>query len=152
MIVASDIMTPNPVTVDPDTTASEIARIMAENKIGSVIVVNSKGDIVGIVTSYDIISKVVAQGRDPRITTASDIMSKNVIYVEENTPVSDIVNLMIRHGIRHIPVVNQEKRLVGIIAEYDIIAMGPEIFEILEIYTSSLRERREAKIQRRIKK
>ena len=152
MITASDIMTPNPITVDPDTTASEIARIMSEYRIGSVVVVNSRGDIIGIVTSYDIISKVVAEEKDTRIVTASDIMSKPVIYVEENTPVSTIVELMMKHGVRHIPVVNAEKKLVGIVAEYDIIAMGPEIFEILEIYTSSMRERKEARLKKRIRK
>lgn len=148
MILASDIMTPNPVTVDPDTPVIEIAKTMSEQRIGSVIVVNSRGDIIGIVTSHDIISKVVAEGRDPRVTVASDIMSRPVIYVQETTPVSDIIQLMIKHGVRHIPVVNRDNRLVGIIAEYDIVSMGPEIFEILEIYTEAMRERRRARLSR----
>ncbi|MCC6030731.1 MAG: CBS domain-containing protein [Desulfurococcales archaeon] len=148
MILASDIMTPNPVTVDPDTPVSEIARLMSDLKIGSVIVVDGRGDMVGIVTSFDIISKVVAEGKDPKITTAGDIMSKPVIFVEDSKPVSDVVQLMIKYGIRHVPVVNKEKKLVGIIAEFDIISMGPEIFEILEIYTEAMRERRKMSLRR----
>lgn len=145
-------MTPNPVTVDPDTTVVDIAKIMSELKIGSVIVTNGRGDIIGIVTSDDIISKVVAMGRDPRLVSASDIMSKPVIYVEEDTPISEVVELMIKHGKRHIPVVNKEKRLIGIIAEYDIIAIGPEIFEILEIYTASMREQRKIRMSKRARR
>ncbi|MEM0260887.1 MAG: CBS domain-containing protein [Sulfolobales archaeon] len=152
MIVASDVMTPNPITVDPDTTVVDIAKIMSDLKIGSVVVVNSRGDIIGIITSHDIISKVVALGKDPNLVTASDIMSKPVIYVEESTPISEIVELMIRHGKRHIPVVNKEKKLVGIIAEYDIIALGPEIFEILEIYTASMREQKKIRLGRRVRR
>jgi len=140
LIRAEDIMTPNPVTVRPDESVSKAARIMSESKIGSVIVIDSGGRPIGIVTSHDILEKVVARGLNPNEVNVGRIMSTPLIYVDTSTPINKVVEVMLRAGIRHVPVMKGE-RLVGIIAEYDIIALGPEIFQALELFEAAMVER-----------
>jgi CBS domain-containing protein len=140
LIRAEDIMTPNPITVKPDESVARAARIMSENKIGSVIVVDSAGKPLGIVTSHDILEKVVARGLNPNEVNVARVMSSPLIYVDASTPIDKVIEIMLRAGIRHVPVMKGE-RLVGIIAEYDIIALGPEIFQALELFESAMMER-----------
>ncbi|MEM1611260.1 MAG: CBS domain-containing protein [Sulfolobales archaeon] len=140
MIRAEDIMTPNPITVKLDESVAKAAKIMSENKIGSVIVVDSGGKPIGIVTSHDILEKVVARGLNPNEVSVGRVMSSPLIYVDASTPIDKVIEVMLRAGIRHVPVMKGE-RLVGIIAEYDIIALGPEIFQALELFEAAMMER-----------
>ncbi len=140
MIRAEDIMTPNPVTLKPGESVAKAAKIMAESKIGSIIVVDNSGKPLGIVTSHDILEKVVARGLNANEVSVGRIMSSPLIYVDASTPVDKVIEIMLRTGKRHMPVMRGEK-LVGIIAEYDIIALGPEIFQVLEIFESAMVER-----------
>ncbi len=130
-LLARDIMVSDPVTVDPEATVYQIARIMAEKNIGSVIVVENN-KVVGIVTEEDLIRRVLAEGRDPNRTRAGDIMSRPVVYVSPDTEVKEVALLMARLGIGHIPVIEGNK-LVGIIAEYDIIRLTPDLIELLYV-------------------
>ncbi len=130
-LLARDIMVSDPVTVNPETTVYQIARIMAEKNIGSVIVVENNR-VVGIVTEEDLIRRVLAEGRDPGRTRAGDIMSRPVIHVSPDTEVKEVALLMARLGIGHIPVIDGN-RLVGIIAEYDIIRLTPDLIELLYV-------------------
>ncbi|GAY25550.1 hypothetical protein ATG_07530 [Desulfurococcaceae archaeon AG1] len=140
VIKAEDIMTPNPITLKLEESVAKAAKIMAENRIGSVIIVDSGGKPVGIVTSHDILEKVVARGLNPNEVSVGRIMSSPLIYVEASTPIDKVIETMIRTGKRHMPVMKGD-RLVGIIAEYDIIALGPEIFQVLEVFESAMVER-----------
>jgi len=140
MIRAEDIMTPNPITAKPDESVARVAKVMSENRIGSVIIVDSGGRPIGIVTSHDILEKVVARGLNPNEVSVGRIMSSPLIYVDASTPIDKVVEIMVRTGKRHMPVMKGE-RLVGIIAEYDIIALGPEIFQALELFESAMVER-----------
>ncbi len=130
-LLARDIMVTDPITVNPDTTVYQIAKIMAEKNIGSVIVVEN-GRVVGIVTEEDLIRRVLAEGRDPNRTRAGDIMSRPVVHVSPDTEVKEVALLMARLGIGHIPVIEGNK-LVGIIAEYDIIRLTPDLIELLYV-------------------
>ncbi len=130
-LLARDIMVSDPVTVNPETTVYQIARMMAEKNIGSVIVVENN-KVVGIVTEEDLIRRVLAEGRDPNRTRAGDIMSRPVVHVSPDTEVKEVALLMARLGIGHIPVIDGNK-LVGIIAEYDIIRLTPDLIELLYV-------------------
>ena len=130
-LLARDIMVSDPVTVNPETTVYQIAKIMAEKDIGSVIVVENN-KVVGIVTEEDLIRRVLAEGRDPNRTRAGDIMSRPVVYVSPDAEVKEVALLMARLGIGHIPVIDGN-RLVGIIAEYDIIRLTPDLIELLYV-------------------
>ncbi len=131
-LTARDIMTPNVVTASPDTSIDEILRLMISNDIGSVVITGEKKEVLGIITEKDLIRKVLCKRRDPRTVKAREIMSTPVITVDPDASVSEIVRKMQSKGIGHIPVV-ENGRVVGIIAEGDIIVFAPEFLEILRI-------------------
>lgn len=132
-----DIMTPDPISVKRKTAVIEVARVMAENNIGSVVVVDDAGTPIGIITEEDLVKRVLAKARDPRTTLAEEVMSSPLIYVDPSWTVKDAVDLMARKGIGHLPVLERGK-LVGIVAEYDIVRLAPEFIEALYIKRGSL--------------
>ncbi|MEB2837268.1 MAG: CBS domain-containing protein [Desulfurococcales archaeon] len=117
-----DVMTPNPVTMPPTATVEEAVKLMAERDIGSILVVDESGRLAGIFTERDAVKRVLAQGRDPRSTRLSEVMTPNPITIDVDSPVEDAVRLMERKRIRHLPVVDREGRLVGIVSLRDIEA------------------------------
>lgn len=131
----SDVMTSNVVTVKPDETIVDAARKMAENKIGSVVVVDDKGTIIGILTEGDIVRRVVARGLDPSQTPVEAVMTKNPITIFEDADLAAAAELMREKGVGHLPVVNEEGRLVGIITRSDIVRIAPSLIEILYLKT-----------------
>ncbi len=134
ILLVKDVMSTPPVTVKPDASVKEIARIMGSNGIGSVIVVNDKGDIVGIVTERDLIKRVLAPGLDPEKTKASDIMTSKVVKTYSTDKLSDAVYRMKDYGIGHLPVIDIEsKRLVGVLSKTDIALLSPTFIELLYI-------------------
>jgi CBS domain-containing protein len=109
---AHDIMTRNVFTTTPQTTVRDAARLLDEQHISGLPVVDEAGKIIGVVTEADIISKpgeVVAE-----------IMSRDVVAVNEDTPVEEIASLLSKRKIKRVPVVN-EGRIVGIISRADIV-------------------------------
>jgi len=133
-------MTYNPISVNPETTVVEIARLMSQYGIGSVLVVDNDR-LVGIITSRDIVNKVVAKALDPKNVKAKDIMSSPVIFASPNTLVKNLAKLMSKHNIHHIPIV-EGRRIVGIVAEHDILTYAPEMIEALEILYTGERVKR----------
>ncbi len=132
MLKVEDIMTTDVITVDPDTTIDRIVDIMLEKKIGSVVVVGPKKNVLGIVTERDLISKVLADRKDPREVKAKEIMSVPVVTIEPDAPVGEAVRVMHSRSIGHLPVV-KNGRVIGIVAEGDVILMAPEFLELLRI-------------------
>jgi CBS domain-containing protein len=94
---------------------------MKEGKVGSIIIIDQNTDPVGIITERDIVRRVISAGKDPTITKATDIMSKPLIIVEEDTHLYDVAKKMVKHKIRRLPVVNDNNTLVGIVTVTDII-------------------------------
>ena len=127
-----DIMTSPVVTVGMDESAYTVAKLMAENHVGSVIVVDGSGIPRGIITEGDLISRVLAMRRDPEKTRARDIMSQPLITVESTLSVREAAELMAHRGIGHLPVVRNGK-LVGIVAEFDIVTIAPDLLELIYI-------------------
>jgi signal-transduction protein with cAMP-binding, CBS, and nucleotidyltransferase domain len=107
--------------VGADSTATEAAKVMCDNRVGSVIVADEHDHLVGILTERDVISHVVAKTRDPSTTRVRDIMTKHVISCSFETDVASAQKLMAEHEIRHLPIVEQHKP-VGMISSRDIMA------------------------------
>ncbi|MEM1605946.1 MAG: CBS domain-containing protein [Fervidicoccaceae archaeon] len=131
-LLIRDIMVTDVKYVSPETPLSTVINIMIQNKIGSVVVVGDKREVLGIITERDLIEKVLAKNLDVRTLRAKDIMSKPVIVVSPDTSVSAAANLMKEKNIGHLPVV-ENGRLVGIVAEGDVISLAPEFLELLRI-------------------
>jgi len=104
---------------EPSTPISEIAKIMKESDIGAVPI-GENDKLVGMVTDRDIACRAVANGMDPSTTTAGDVMTKGIIYCMENEDVDDAVHLMENKQIRRLPVINDKKRMVGMLSLGDL--------------------------------
>lgn len=109
----------NPITVGPMTPVVEVARLMRDRKISSVILTKNERP-VGIITERDLVWRVLASGRDPGSLTAFDVSSRPVIAVPELADVEDALELMRRHEIRRVVVVDNQDRVVGILTTDDL--------------------------------
>lgn len=111
-------MTKDVITVDESASAMEAARLMAEKRIGSLVVAND-GNSVGIVTESDFIKKVVAKGLDASDLVVQDVMSRPLLTASVETGVRDVVVMMREKGIRRLPL-TQNGRVVGIVTVSDL--------------------------------
>lgn len=102
----------------PDRSVLDAARLMAEHRCGSVIVCHG-GEIVGIFTERDLLTRVVAAERDVRTTTLGEVMTPRPDRVEMDTPLKDAVRMMDEFGYRHLPVV-EAATLKGVISMRDV--------------------------------
>lgn len=104
-----------PLTVTPDETVIHAAKTMTERRVGAATVVDSTG-VVGVVTERDVMQKVVAGGLDPNVTRVRDVMSSPALTVGVKTSVESAAELMRQHHIRHLVVVDDNGKLVGMLA------------------------------------
>lgn len=102
-----------------DTPVSEVARIMQRDDVGA-IPVGKDDKLIGMVTDRDIALRVVAAGRDPEKTTAEEIMTDGIVYCRTSETVEDAIHLMDQKKIRRLPVIDDDKRLVGMLSLGDI--------------------------------
>jgi CBS domain-containing protein len=114
-MIASDIMTRKVATISPRASVQEAAQLLDQKRISGAPVVDPDGKIIGIITEADIISKVDREG-----LRVIDIMSHDVIAVDEETPVNEIAALLTERKIKRVPVVENGK-LVGIVSRADIV-------------------------------
>jgi CBS domain-containing protein len=112
-----DVMTESVVTAAPDTSVREVAEMMRERNVGSVVLVED-GRLTGFVTDRDLALSVLADGRDP-IDRAGDYASAPVVTGAPDMDVSEAAELMVEHGIRRLPVLVGEE-LIGIVTLDDI--------------------------------
>jgi CBS domain-containing protein len=114
-----EIMTAHARCVGPDNTLVEAAGLMRELDVGALPVCDNDR-LAGMVTDRDIALRAVADGRDPNTTAIRDVMSPGIVYVFGDQEVEEAVRVMEERQIRRLPVLNREKRLVGIVALGDI--------------------------------
>ena len=140
----SEIMVKEPVTTSPETKVIDIAKIMKDKSIGSVIIV-LENKPVGIVTERDLVSRVVAIGEDPSDLKVSKIMSKPPIAVIEVTTLTDAINVMKEKRIRRLIVVDNEDKVTGILTiddiGYNIDHFAEEVGLRYYLITQKIRER-----------
>lgn len=116
-----DIMTEDPVTVTPDQTVRDAARLMIEHDCGAIPVVED-GDgrrLIGIITDRDIAVRGVAEGQGPD-TVVGGLMTVNPTSAREDDEVETVRTVMVREQVRRVPVVDGKGRLVGIVAQADV--------------------------------
>jgi CBS domain-containing protein len=120
---AQDIMSRYPTCVTPDTTLADAARLMKDENIGIVPVVESTNSrrLVGVITDRDIAIRAVAEGRDGVTTSVGHVMSANVRTTTADESVDDVMQLMGSEQVRRVPVVDDRGVLVGIISQADIV-------------------------------
>jgi len=113
-----EAMTEHPRSIGPSASVVEAARLMRDEHIGSLPITD--GDtLVGVITDRDITTRVVAEAADLATTSVGDVYSQNLISVQPDKELEEALQLMARHQVRRLPVV-ENGRLVGIVAQADI--------------------------------
>ncbi len=109
-------------TTSPTATVLDAVAVMNRHKIGALVVVNSDDRVVGIFTERDVLCRVVDERRDPSTTTVDQVMSNQVVCATMQMQVADVQSVMMQRRIRHLPVVDENDRLVGMISIGDVNA------------------------------
>jgi CBS domain-containing protein len=120
-----EIMTANPSTVEPDQSVVEAAKIMKQEDAG-VVPVTENGRLTGMVTDRDIAIRVVAEGKDPQSTAVREVASKNLVTIDPQQDLDEALRLMAQHQVRRLPVVEEDGRLVGVVAQADVAREGDD--------------------------
>jgi CBS domain-containing protein len=110
-------------TVSPEATVRQAADLMASSNVGAVIVVKGRTPI-GILTDRDIVVRVAAVGLDPRRVSVQDVMSKPVVTVSQTDELTVAVDLMERHRVRRIPVLDETGRLASMVTCDDLLVLA----------------------------
>lgn len=113
-----DIMSKEVKTCTIDHTFADAAKVLQDNRISSVIIVQKDGSVAGIVTERDLVN-TVADGLDPKETMLADRMTRDLATVERRTDISEASRTMADRKIRHLPVIERGK-LLGIISIRDL--------------------------------
>jgi CBS domain-containing protein len=143
----ADVMTLNPVTVNPQTSLKEAIKLLAEKKISGLPVVDEAGKLIGIISETDLMWQETGVDTPPYIIlldsviylqnparyekeihkvlgqTVSEVMSDKPITIESNRLVKDAAHIMHEKQVRRLPVLDEQQQLVGIITRGDIIRM-----------------------------
>ena len=107
-------------SVTPDTSVYDALKLMAEQNIGAVLVIEEE-TVAGIFSERDYARKVILKGKSSRETPVSVVMTADVVYVNGDQKVAECMSLMSDNRIRHLPVLSDEGKLVGIITIGDIV-------------------------------
>ncbi len=119
----SNVMTKKVDMIGPDTTLAEVARRMRDDDVGSLPIAD-EDRLVGMITDRDIVIRALAAGKSPDQATVREAMSDRVLYCFEDQELDEIAHNMANNQVRRLPVLNRDKRLVGIISLGDLGAAG----------------------------
>lgn len=120
-----DVMTANPCTIAAEKPVAYAARMMRDEDVGLAPIV--EGDrLIGALTDRDIAIRVVAEGKDPESTLARDVASTDVVTIDPEQELDEALRLMAQHQVRRLPVVEEDGRLVGIVAQADVARAGDD--------------------------
>src|ERR687895_2591972 len=120
-----EIMTSNPCTIDADKPVGYAAKMMRDEDVGLAPIV--EGDrLIGTLTDRDIAIRVVAEGKDPESTTVRAVASTQLVTIDPQQDLDEALRLMAKHQVRRLPVVEEDGRLVGIVAQADVAKVGDD--------------------------
>ncbi len=121
VLVAKDIIEKEFLSLSRENTALEAARQMKAKRHGFAIIASLTGSPEGIVTEWDYLSKIVAEGKDPSHVRLGDIMTSDLVSVDANVGLDQVAELMARKGIRRVLVL-KDKRVIGVITASSMLS------------------------------
>ena len=121
LVKVSELVRRAPITVTPLATVEEAVKLMHREGVGSVVVVSPEGKVLGIFTERDLV-RLIGEGK-PLTTMIGDVMTRDPVTVYEDDTVTKAVMLMAEKRIRHLPVVDREGRLKGVISARDVASV-----------------------------
>ena len=120
-----NLMTSNPCTIDAEKSVAYAAKMMRDEDVGLAPIV--EGDkLIGTLTDRDIAVRVVAEGKDPNQTTVREVASTNLVTIDPQQDLDEALRLMAKHQVRRLPVVEEDGRLVGVVAQADVAREGDD--------------------------
>jgi CBS domain-containing protein len=120
-----DVMTSDPCTIDADKSVAYAAKMMRDEDVGLAPIV--EGDkLIGMLTDRDIAIRVVAEGRNPEQVTVREVASQQVVTIDPQQDLSEALRIMAKHQVRRLPVVEDDGRLVGVVAQADVARKGDD--------------------------
>jgi CBS domain-containing protein len=112
-------MTSNPCSIDAGKSVAYATKMMRDEDVGIAPIV--EGDrLVGVLTDRDVAVRVVAEGLDPERVKVSEVASRDVVTLDPDEDLDEALRLMARHQVRRLPVVEEDGRLVGVVAQADV--------------------------------
>jgi len=129
-LTVEEVMQSGIVTASKGSSVTGAVKKMEKYLVGSVIVTKSSGEALGIVTSTDVLYKVIARDKDPKKVKVDSIMSSPLIVIEPSATLEAAAEKMTEHGVKKLPV-TEGRNLVGIITASDIVASGDEYLNVL---------------------
>ena len=129
--------------VEPETSALVVAKLMRKHHIGALVVVDAqeKTRPVGIVTDRDLVLELMAEGLDPTVFTAGDIMSVDLVLASPEMDVMEAVQLMKKHRLRRLIMTDEQGRLVGIASMEDVLELLAQELASLATALAGARDR-----------
>lgn len=125
-VLVRDVMSTPLIYVYAFHSVREAAAIMVEKGVGSVVVLDEAGMLMGIMTRTDILKHVVAKGLNPDNVKVGDIMTRNPLYVLADTPLEEAARLMGSRGVGHLPVLDPKTfKPIGMISKRDVLRIAP---------------------------
>lgn len=118
-IFVARVMSSDLVTVGPDTLVEDAGQRMLENGISSLVVVDDDGQLEGILTTTDFVT-IVAESFPKAETSVSRYMTTDVVTVSPQQPITDVAALMLEREVHHLPVVDDDEGVVGIVTTTDL--------------------------------
>ena len=132
------------VTATRETSITGAAQLMRDKHVGSLIVVENRDnhpEPVGILTDRDIVIEVLAENVDPDAVTVGDVMTTAVLRVCEHDSIFEVAQRMRARGVRRVPVVSNQRELVGVLAQDDILALlGEELSLLIKVSTREVEQ------------
>ena len=115
----TDVMSANPCAIDANKPVAYAAKMMKQEDVGLTPIV--EGDrLVGALTDRDIVTRVVAEGRDPQSVPVREVASTDLVTIDPQQDLDEALRLMASHQVRRLPVVGEDGRLVGVLAQADV--------------------------------
>jgi len=145
MTQIKDVMSPNFKWMAPDSPISQVAQQMRDMDCGFMpLAENDK--MIGMITDRDIAVRAVADGKDPQQTKARDIMTPKTYYCYDDQDIEEVCNNMGEIQVRRLPVVNRDKRLVGIVSLGDLAqsASRPNVGQTQQQITAGVKQNKKA--------
>jgi CBS domain-containing protein len=122
----AEVMTQRPRAVTAQMTVRDAARLMDEEDVGSLPVVDEGERLIGIVTDRDVAVRVVGRGLDADQTPVGEVATRDVVAVTPDHDLDDALRVMAKEQVRRVPVVMNENQLVGMLAQADVAKVGKE--------------------------
>ena len=120
-----DLMTKNPCSIDADKPVAYAAKMMRDEDVGLAPIVEGQ-KLIGTLTDRDIAIRVVAEGKDPQTTTVREVATTSVVTVDPDQDLDEALRLMAKNQVRRLPVVEEDGKLAGVVAQADVARHASE--------------------------